>query len=291
MSAVLPPGAGAAAAAACGAVPKVAAAPHADVGTAGLLLRGLQVGYRGRRVVEGLDLGPVPAGSLVALVGPNGAGKSTLMRGVAGLCRATGELRLGGQALEALRPAERLQRIGYLPQALPQPTPLVVYESLLASVRAGRAAWSRTQAEAAIEAVVQRLELGPLALRRLDELSGGQRQMVGLAQVLVRQPGLLLLDEPTSALDLRWQLKVLQVVHEDVQRGGGIALVALHDLNLALRFCDRIAVLAGGRLVAWGPPREVFTDAVLRSTYGVEGRVERCSLGHPVVVVDRVAAG
>ncbi|MCW7539446.1 ABC transporter ATP-binding protein [Aquabacterium sp. A7-Y] len=258
---------------------------------AGLVLQDLRVGYRGRAVIEGLALGPVPPASVVALVGPNGAGKSTLMRGVAGLCRAGGTLRLDGEDITRLRPAERLQRIGYLPQALPQPTPLVVYESLLASVRAGRPSWGRPHAEARIEAVVERLELRPLALRRLDELSGGQRQMVGLAQVLVRQPGLLLLDEPTSALDLRWQIKVLQVVREEVQHHGGIALVALHDLNLALRFCDRIAVLAAGRLLVCGAPGEVFDETVLRHTYGVEGRVERCSLGHPVVVVDRVAAG
>ena len=114
--------------------------------------------------------------------------------------------------------------------------------------------------------------------------------MIGLAQVLVRAPRLLLLDEPTSALDLRWQLQVLQAVRALVDEGKTLALIAVHDLNLALRFCDRIVVLGQGRVLASGRPADVLTPALLRTAYGVRARVERCALGHPIVLADEAIA-
>src|SRR5690606_37434824 len=126
--------------------------------------------------------------------------------------------------------------------------------------------------------------------RKLTEMSGGQRQMVGLAQVLVRQPQLLLLDEPTSALDLHWQLNVLETVREATRASGAIALVASHDINLALRFCDQLLVLGPSGLLAQGAPAAVLTSALLRDTYDIEGRVESCSKGFPIVLTDRAVA-
>ena len=182
------------------------------MGTTGFALEQLTAGYPGRPVLQGVTLPAVPAGTLVAVVGPNAVGKSTLLKAVAGLRPSQGRVLLEGTDLATLPPRERLRRVGYLPQALPQSTSLVAYETWQSALRAGRSEWSSAQREAAIESVVAALGLQALALRRLDELSGGQRQMVGLAQVIVRAPRLLLLDEPTSALDLRWQLQVLQAV-------------------------------------------------------------------------------
>lgn len=254
--------------------------------TAGLALQQLSAGYLRRPVLRGLDLACVPPGSLVAVVGPNAVGKSTLLKAIAGLRPTQGHIVLDGDDLAALPARERLRRVGYLPQALPQATSLVAYEAMLSALRASRPDWPAAQAEAAIEAVFETLGLQALALRPLNELSGGQRQMIGLAQVLVREPRLLLLDEPTSALDLRWQLQVLQAVRTLVDRRHTLALIAVHDLNLALRFCDRIAVLGEGRVLAAGAPADVITPALLRTAYGVSARVERCSRGHPIVLAD-----
>ncbi|GAB3713742.1 hypothetical protein GCM10028815_30520 [Mariniluteicoccus flavus] len=112
-----------------------------------------------------------------------------------------------------------------------------------------------------------------LADRWLGELSGGQRQLVGVAQMLVRDPSLMLLDEPTSALDLHHQLGVLGVVRRRVDRGGATAVVALHDLNLAARFCDTVVVLDRGIVVAVGAPSEALTADRLRATWRVEADV------------------
>ena len=254
--------------------------------TTGLTLEQLTAGYPGRAVLQGVDLPCVPAGTLVAVVGPNAVGKSTLLKAVAGLRPAQGRVLLEGTDLAMLAPRERLRLVGYLPQALPQSTSLVAYETWQSALRASRSEWSTAQREAAIESVVAALGLQALALRRLDELSGGQRQMVGLAQVIVRAPRLLLLDEPTSALDLRWQLQVLQAVRAMVQQQGAIGLVAVHDLNLALRFCQHVLVLGGGTVLAAGEPALVLTPALLQRAYGVEARVERCSKGNLLVLAD-----
>jgi len=130
------------------------------------------------------------------------------------------------------------------------------------------------------------LEIEDLASRHLTELSGGQRQLVSLAQALVRSPRVLLLDEPTSALDLQRQVEVLELLRA-LARGKGLCVViAIHDLNQALRFADQVAVLGGGRIVASGAPVEVLTPALLREVYGVEARLERCSRGVPFLAVD-----
>ncbi len=255
--------------------------------SAGLEVRNLSCGYGKRPVLSGLDLPLLPPGTLAAVIGANAAGKSTLLKALAGLRPAGGQVLLDGEDLGRLGLERRLARVGYLPQQLPQGTALVVYEAVVSALRASRGDLAAHEAEAAVERVFDSLALRPLALRRLDELSGGQRQMVGLAQAMVRDPRLLLLDEPTSALDLRWQLQVLETVRALTHNHQAVGLIAIHDLNLALRFCDRVVVLGNGGLLAAGTPGEVFDAGVLRDAYGVDGRVERCSLGHRIVLVDR----
>lgn len=256
------------------------------VSAADLALDGVEAGYRHRPVVSDVTVSPITAGSLVALVGPNAAGKSTLLKAIAGLVPARGLVELGGTDLSTLSTRERLRRVGYLPQALPQPTSLLAYEIWQSALRASRPEWSSTQREEAIQRTVRDLGLDALALRRMDELSGGQRQMVGLAQSILRAPQLLLLDEPTSALDLRWQLTVLSTLRRHALNTGTLCVVALHDLNLAARFCHLMLVLQHGRLRAAGTPADVLTPGLLQHVYGVNARIETCSHGQIVVLVD-----
>ncbi len=255
----------------------------------GFSLHQLSAGYRGRTVLHHIDLSPVPPGSLVALVGPNAVGKSTLIKAVAGLCATQGQVWLDDTDLSTLPAAVRLRHIGYLPQALPQPSSLLAYESWQSALHSSRSAWTAAQRETAIEDTVARMGLQALALRRMDELSGGQRQMVGLAQVIIRAPQLLLLDEPTSALDLRWQLLALQTLRDTVAHQGTTCIVAVHDLNLALRLCDHLLVLGAGGLRASGRPKDILSPALLREVYGIDARIETCSLGKPLVIADAVA--
>ncbi|MFC0219472.1 iron complex transport system ATP-binding protein [Pseudochelatococcus lubricantis] len=252
-----------------------------------LRLEDVSVGYGRTPVLSHLDIGPVAPGSLVAVVGSNAVGKSTLLKAIAGLRPATGGIRLGDTDLARLPLAKRVRLVGYLSQSLPQPTSLVAYEAVTSAFRAVRGDLSADEVERRVEEVFAALGLRGLALRRLSEMSGGQRQMVGLAQVLVRKPPLLLLDEPTSALDLRWQLNVLETVRGITRGENAICLIAIHDVNLALRFCDAVIVLGGGGVLAAGAPEDVMTPDLLRRAYGIEGRVERCSRGFPIVLSDR----
>ncbi len=139
----------------------------------------------------------------------------------------------------------------------------------------------------AVTSILHTLQIHTLANRELVSLSGGQRQLVSIAQALIRQPRILLLDEPTSALDLKRQFEVLTLIRRLSHERKYCALIAIHDINHALRFADQIAVLHEGTVQAYGPPRDVVTPELLAHVYGVAARVEQCSYGYMQVIVDQ----
>ena len=260
--------------------------------SAPLCVRGIEVGYGKRVVVPQMDLAPLLPGTLTALVGPNAAGKSTLLRGMAGLLRGTqGEVLLGERDLLTLSIPERARHLVYMPQGLPGNVALTVMESLIGALRATPTPLAGNDAAAArlAMALLERLQIADLALSGLGRLSGGQRQLVALAQSLIREPAVLLLDEPTSALDLRHQISVMSLVRDMVLERGLVGMVVLHDLGLAARFADRLIALHHGRVEADGTPEATLTPGLLRSVYGVQGRIERCSRGHLLVLADEPA--
>lgn len=241
---------------------------------------GVELSYGRRRVVGPLTLAPLRG--VVGLLGPNGSGKSTLVRALAGLHPSAGEIRFDGLDGRPLRDA-----LGYLPQGLPAPVALTVTESLLVAGRQGGGLVPRALDLAPALRALDALGISHLADRRLGELSGGQRQLVGMAQVLVREPAVMLLDEPTSALDLHHQVELLGVVRAWAARTGGLAVVVLHEVNLAARFCDDLVVLREGLLAGRGAPADVVVPRVLDDVYRVDARVLRDG---DVPVVSAVAA-
>jgi iron complex transport system ATP-binding protein len=262
--------------------------------TASLAVSGLRVAYGRKVIVDDLSLPPLRPGTLTALVGPNAAGKSTLLRGIAGLVSGTrGQVRLGDRDLLAMSIPERAQHLAYMPQGLPGGVALTVMETLVGALRAVPTALAPDGASAAAHAirVLQKLGIEHLAMRTLDRLSGGQRQLVGLAQALAREPAVLMLDEPTSALDLRHQVSVMALVRETVVRSGLVGVVVLHDLALAARFADRLVALSEGKVQADGTPSHTLTPDLLARVYEVEARVERCSQGHLLVLADAPLRG
>lgn len=221
-------------------------------------------GYRKHRV-----LGPLCAEleGVIGIVGPNGSGKSTLIRAMAGLQPHTGSIAIDGLAGRSRRDA-----IGYLPQGLPAGVSLTVVESLLVAGH-HHSGGALSEQLAAAEQILTELGIRQLADRSLGELSGGQRQLVGMGQLLMRRPDVLLLDEPTSALDLQHQVDVLRITRERVATTGALGVVVLHDLNLAARFCDGLLLLRQGLIEHVGSPSAVLTPEILRQVYGVTARV------------------
>jgi iron complex transport system ATP-binding protein len=176
----------------------------------------------------------------------------------------------------------------------PQGVALTVLETVVASIRATPlrgAVYTDAQAAERAYEVLQRINAEALAGQRLDRLSGGQKQLAGLAQALAREPRLLLLDEPTSALDLHYQLRVLDLAREAAAERGMTVMIVLHDLQAAARVSDRIAVMAKGRLVAFGTPDEAITPDILAEVYRVSARVQRCDRGVLQVMIDDVLTG
>ena len=254
-----------------------------------LQIDGLSVGYRSRRVIDRLSLPPIAGGAVTALIGPNAAGKTTLLRALARLLPAGGSVRLGEVELMRLSPADHARHVTYMPQALPQRVSLTVIEAVLSALMAAPSGAAASDADARLRVMdtLDRLGIADLALRGLDELSGGQRQLASLAQSIVREPELLLLDEPTSALDLRHQLRVMQLADAVARERGIVVVVVLHDIALACRWARRLIVLADGRVAVDGPPETAVSAAMLAEVYQVEARVERCARGFVQVMVDR----
>ncbi|MBD8167465.1 ABC transporter ATP-binding protein [Erwinia persicina] len=251
----------------------------------GLKISGFHAGYPKRQVISNLNVPLLPQGKITVLLGPNGCGKSTLLRSMAGLNRASGELWLNGEDLMALPFARRASRVVYLPQSLPAGVHLHVLESIIVAQRAsgGR---SNASSEVEVMALLEQLGIAHLALSYLDRLSGGQKQLVGLAQSLIRRPELLLLDEPLSALDLNYQFHVMDLVRRETRLRNIVTVVVVHDINIALRHSEHVLMLQNGELVADGLPEAVITPDSLARVYGVKGRIERCSQGVPQVLID-----
>ncbi|MBX2832447.1 MAG: ABC transporter ATP-binding protein [Rhodospirillales bacterium] len=243
-----------------------------------LRLNDIGTRYGKVQVVTGVTTPVIHPGSVTAVIGPNAAGKSSLFKRVAGLARGTGTVDLGTAT-------KQRNTICYMPQDTGSTAVLSVYESVILAAKQGSSLRVRADELAHIDGILNALRISDLAGRNLGELSGGQRQLVAIAQTLVRDPKILLMDEPTSALDLHRQMEVLSFMRDVAKRQNIIVLIAIHDLNHALQYCDQAMAILDGRMVAYGPCSEVIDQNLLRDVYQVDGHVEVNSLGHRHIVL------
>ncbi|MFC7621476.1 ABC transporter ATP-binding protein [Microlunatus sp. GCM10028923] len=226
----------------------------------------------GARILDGVDL-HARAGEVLGVLGPNGAGKTSLLRILAGLRRPDrGTVELGGISLRTMARRRVAQQLAIVEQSPEAHAEITVDEAVALGRSPHRGTFSAMTGSDRV-AIDRALELTGMAgfrSRSWRTLSGGEQQRAQLARALAQQPEIVVLDEPTNHLDIRYQLDVLTLLRQlDLT-----VITALHDLNLAARFCDQLAVLDRGRVVAAGPPEDVFTTELIRAVYAVETVIE-----------------
>jgi len=212
----------------------------------------------------------VTDGEVVSLVGPNGAGKSTLLKCINHIKKTfSGAIFVDGMELKSMQLNQISRMFGYVPQATAHSFPATVFDTVLLGRRPylGWAVSPRCR-EIVYQTMIS-MELDHLALRQFNELSGGEQQRTLIARALVQEPKVLLLDEPTSNLDLRYQLEVLEHVAEIVKKRGISVIMAIHDLNLAAQYSDRIIFLKKGEVYRDGTPQETLVSATIKTVYNV----------------------
>ncbi len=245
-----------------------------------LSIRGLHAGYPSRPVLRGIDL-DAARGEMLAVIGPNGCGKTTLLRAVAGMLPAdAGEITVAGAPVRAASAAAMARRVAAVTQSVTLPQGFTAFQvALMGRTPHLRLLQSEGRHDVEIvRAAMQRADCWQLRERPVEELSGGERQRVVIARALAQEPELLLLDEPTSHLDLQHQVDTFRLLLELCHEQHLTVVAVVHDLTLAAMFADRIALMADGRIAAYGAPSDVLQAHTVEEAYGLAVRV----LVHPV---------
>jgi iron complex transport system ATP-binding protein len=210
----------------------------------------------------------VEPGEMLAVIGPNGAGKSSLLQSLAGLLPAGGDILLDGIPLRTFKPADRARQIGFLPQFCDSAWPLAAEEI----IALGRLPWRDRDSEAIRQAMRETGTEG-MAQKNINQLSGGEQARVWLARVLAGVPRIIIADEPVASLDLYYQAKIMDILRQHTS-GGRAVVLAIHDLALAARYCDRFCLLKQGRIHAFGSSETVLTEANLSDAFSVPIHVD-----------------
>ena len=251
-----------------------------------LTISDLEQRYGGKEILRGISF-DVEKGKVVSVLGPNGCGKSTLIKTVCNIMKPyAGTVCADGRNIAETDPKEFSKIVGYVPQKyIPSD-----YMSVLDAILIGRApyvSWSYSDDDfrAAFEAM-EAIGILDLMDRSVNDLSGGQIQKVVIARALTQNPKYFVLDEPTSALDLKNQMGALRTVRDVVEKGETGALVALHDLNLAMHFCDEVVMLKDGRIYRKGSPEDTIDEDSIREVYGVSSEIVEGRSGLYVHIVE-----
>lgn len=250
-----------------------------------LVVKDLQFGYNSRTILNGISLELRPK-EMLGVIGPNGSGKSTLIQCIDGLLRPkTGSILLDGKDLKSISRRELARRVGYVPQTTSRSFfPSTVIDTVLMGRRPHLGWRSSNQDVKNVIQVLRLMGIEDLAMRDINELSGGQQQKVLIARALAQDPAVLLLDEPTSNLDIKHQLEVVEIIREKVMEKSISAIMAVHDLNLAAKYTDRIIMMKDGKVFVSGTPESVMTPENIRTVYGVVAEVIKNNGSSPHIV-------
>ena len=247
-----------------------------------LKIRDMEFEYAGRPVLKGINM-DFCASEIAAVCGPNGVGKSTFIKCINRLLKPRGIVSLENNDLSKMSMGNVARHIGYVPQRINNIFSVTVFEMVLMG-RCPHIGWNSSKEDR--EKVISILKLMGLedhALTDFNHLSGGQQQKVIISRALAQDPEILLLDEPTSSLDLKHQLEVMELLEDMVAEKNISVIMAVHDLNLASRYADKIILMKDGVIHSVGSSKEVLTQDVILSVYGVRAVVREES-GRPFVI-------
>jgi iron complex transport system ATP-binding protein len=246
-------------------------------------IHGLEFSYNSHPVLQKITL-ELGKGEILGVIGPNGSGKSTLLKCLDGILKPNfGSILLNGSEINSFSMRELARFIGYVPQSEANRFPLNVFEAILL----GRKPFLNWKPSALdyekVSEIITRLNLESIAMRDMNTISGGERQKVIIARAIAQEPQVLLLDEPTSYLDLRHQLEVMDLI-KILAQAGTASVIAIHDLNLASRYCHKLVLLNNGMVFAAGG-KEVLDPKYLEPVYKV--KIKTCNeTGQKVIIPD-----
>jgi iron complex transport system ATP-binding protein len=248
-----------------------------------LTVNKLSFKYDGTQVLKDVDM-EVKLGEMLSIVGQNGSGKSTLLKCINRILKTQqNTVLIDGEDVSKLNLKELSKIMGYVPQSATNTFPFTVFDIVLMG-RKPYIHWSLSERDTEIVAeMLDYIGIGELAMRHYNELSGGEQQKVIIARALAQQPQFLLLDEPTSSLDIKHQLEILCILKSLAKTQHCSVIVAMHDLNLASRFSDRMLMLKQGCIFTVGTPDAVLTEENIESVYGIKTQVSNSILGSPQV--------
>lgn len=247
-----------------------------------LKLTNLHIKRGSQFVAEDFNL-TLEKGKIYSILGPNGAGKSSLMKAIFGEVPFDGNIQFGDEKLTKRHLLDWRKRFGYMPQDTQVEASLTALEVVLLGKMDALHMHISDELLAEVASIMEKLGIAHLAHRDVMRLSGGQRQMVMFAQVLLRNPEILMLDEPVSALDMHHQLNLLEHVVEYTRKNQLITIMVLHDLSLAAQFSDEIILIGQGKVHGFGCAKEVLQADLISRLYNVDIEILYDKLGHPVI--------
>lgn len=233
----------------------------------------LSQGYGAELVLRDVSFS-AECGEVVSVLGPNGSGKSTLIKTLCNIMRpVSGNILLDGKDADNIPKKEFAKKVAYVPQTSEVFGVTTVYDTVLAG-RRPYIDWDYGAKDIRVAADAMRtMKVDGLYNKCLSEISGGQRQRVHIARALAQNSDFFVLDEPTSALDLHHQLETMKIMERLCKGQGKGAIIAMHDLNLALNYCDRVIVLCDSTVYDQGPTHEVIDEKMIRDVYGVRAKI------------------